>query len=55
MGHFGFFYLVKVKGELKPVDKEENSDIGWFDLKKLPKIGWHGHIKMLLKLKRSAP
>lgn len=50
MGHFGFFYKIKVKGKLKPIDKEENSEIGWFDLKELPKIGWHGHQKMLKKL-----
>ena len=53
MGHFGFFYKVKVKGKLKPVDEEENSDIGWFDLNKLPRIGWHGHQKMLRGLTRN--
>lgn len=52
MGHFGFFYQVKVKGKFKLVDKEENGEVGWFDLHKLPKIGWHGHIKMLKELGR---
>jgi len=32
------------------VDQEENSEIGWFDLNKLPKIGWQGHRKLLKKL-----
>jgi 8-oxo-dGTP diphosphatase len=52
MGHFGFFYLVKVRGNIKPKDKIENSDIGWFSLKRLPIIGWHGHKRVLKMLTR---
>ena len=44
MGHFGFFYQVEVKdGELINNDHEENSETKWFDLDKLPEIGWHSH------------
>lgn len=50
MGHFGFFYRVEVSGEIQSGDEEENSEIGWFDLKHLPKIGWHAHKKILKKL-----
>ncbi len=50
LGHFCFFYRVEVKnGEIK-TDEEENSDIKWFDLKKLPKIGWKGHQVMMRRL-----
>ena len=46
-GHFLFFYLVKVHpGKLK-TDKEENSDVQWFDLYQLPEIGWQNHQLML--------
>lgn len=51
LGHFGFFYEVTVTGNIKPTDKEENSDIGWFNLQNLPHIGWHGHQNIIKKLK----
>jgi ADP-ribose pyrophosphatase YjhB (NUDIX family) len=50
MGHFSFFYLIKVNGGNETVDKNENSEVGWFDLKSLPKIGWHDQKKTLKKL-----
>lgn len=49
MGHFAFFYEIFVTGEMGIIDKEENSDINWFELSALPKIGWHTHIKILEK------
>lgn len=48
-GHFVFFYLIKkFCGELK-INKEENQDISWFDIKKPPGIGWKSH-KYVMKL-----
>lgn len=47
IGHFCFFYKVSLKGEMKLADREENTDLGWFDLKKLPVIGWHSHQKII--------
>lgn len=49
-GHFAFFYKVLLEGKIMPVDEEENSEICWFSLKKLPKICWHSHRKILKKL-----
>lgn len=50
-GHFGFFYKVEVeKGEVKNLDKEENQDIGWFDIKNPPKIGWKSHRRVMKRL-----
>lgn len=50
LGHFCFFYKAEVKaGEIK-TDKGENENIGWFDLKKLPKIGWKDHRVMMKRL-----
>ena len=50
IGHFGFFYQVNLEGKIKPADKEENSEIDWFDLKNLPPVGWHGHKNILKQL-----
>lgn len=51
-GHFSFFYRAEVKnGEIK-TDEEENNAIEWFDLKKLPKIGWKGHQTMAKRFLR---
>ena len=42
-GHFGFFYLVdSFEGKLV-TEESEVTDIGWFSIKKLPKIGWQSH------------
>ena len=43
MGHFVFFYEVEATGKLKMLDKKENEDISWFDIKNPPKIGWLLH------------
>jgi 8-oxo-dGTP diphosphatase len=51
-GNLVLFYLVKTIGEKLKTDKKENFDIGWFDLKKLPPIGFQVHrqvIKLLQK------
>jgi len=50
-GHFVFFYEVETKkGEIK-TDKEENEEIDWIDINKLPRIGWklHKHMFKLLQ------
>jgi ADP-ribose pyrophosphatase YjhB (NUDIX family) len=55
-GHFIFFYSVKVSGELKNGDPNENQEVAWQDINKLPKIGWKIHqkvAKMLFKTRRS--
>ena len=50
LGHFCFFYKAEVgDGEIK-TDEDENENIKWFDLKKLPKIGWKGHQTMMKRL-----
>lgn len=46
VGHFGFFYKVdSYEGKLK-TDANEVSDIGWFEIDNLPKIGWKSHQKV---------
>lgn len=50
-GHFLFFYKVKVTGSKLKTDKEENQEIGWFDLKSPPIIGWESH-KYIMKMLR---
>ena len=50
LGNFCFFYKAEVgDGEIK-TDEDENENIKWFDLKKLPKIGWKGHQTMMKRL-----
>ncbi len=49
-GHLIFEYLATVKGKIKNSDKEENIDIGWFDLKNSPEIGWQQHKEIIKKL-----
>lgn len=51
-GHMVFFYEAKVVGKIKNNDKDENSEISWFELTKLPKIGWKNHKAELEKLKK---
>ena len=51
-GHFLFFYKVKVRGTKLKTDKEENQEIGWFELKNLPKVGWESHKFILGLLQR---
>lgn len=46
-GHFGIFYKVTVKDGDLQTDKEENQDIAWFELDKLPVIGWKSHNKII--------
>ena len=51
-GHFLFFYKVTVSGTKLETDKDENQEIGWFDLENPPEIGWESHrfvIKFLQK------
>ena len=51
-GHFCIFYRVAVSGTKLRTDEEENQEIGWFDLRHPPKIGWESHrfvIKFLQK------
>lgn len=49
-GHFCFFYKVEVKNGKIKTDERENNAIRWFDLEKLPKIGWKGHQIMMRRL-----
>lgn len=51
-GHFLFFYKVTVSGTKLETDKDENQEIGWFEIKNPPEIGWESHrfvIKFLQK------
>lgn len=50
-GHFCFFFKATVLGKKIKTDEEENSAIDWFDLKKLPKIGWQSHQYILRKVR----
>ncbi len=50
-GHFCFFFEVKAKGNKIKTDKEENNDIDWFQVEKMPKIGWLSHKKIAKKIK----
>lgn len=53
-GHFGFFYKTNFfEGKLKK-DLSEVSDIGWFELSNLPKIGWKSHRKIVELIKKFA-
>jgi len=54
-GHFCFFYQVEVMDGCLKTDKEENQDIGWFEIKNPPKIGWQSHQKMMKFLQRDLP
>lgn len=50
-GHFAFFYKVTVKkGTATNFDQNENSQIAWFDLTRLPTIGWQNHQKIIRQL-----
>ncbi len=51
MGHFTIFYKVNAyEGEIA-TDPEENQAIAWFELDRLPPIGWkqHQHVAKLLQ------
>lgn len=52
-GHFMFFYRVWAVGSQLKTDEEENSSIAWFDLQKLPQIGWKAHKKLISEIKKS--
>ncbi len=52
LGHFAFMYKIKVSGRLDPGDPQENSAVAWFDLDKLPPIGWHSQRLMFEKLRQ---
>ena len=49
-GHFVFFYKVCASGNKIKTDKNENQDIGWFDINTPPKIGWKWHKHMIKTL-----
>lgn len=49
-GHLIFFFKVDAKGETKNLDRGENKDIAWFDIKNPPKIGWKTHKYIIKKL-----
>lgn len=51
-GHFIFFYEVRAEGNTKNLDKDENSDIDWFETKNPPKIGWTQHKEILKDLQQ---
>ena len=51
-GHFCFFYKVEVRGNKPETDRDENSDIGWFKIGNMPKIGWLSHKKMASRIKK---
>jgi ADP-ribose pyrophosphatase YjhB (NUDIX family) len=53
-GNMTFYYKIEIKSTVKPVnmDKEENMDVGWFDIKNLPPIAWKDHEAILKKLQR---
>jgi len=55
-GHLVFFYWVTAKGIIKNDDPDENQEIGWFDIKNPPEIGWPTHQEMmrLLQTTRTA-
>lgn len=42
-GHFAFFYLTTAKDGEFLLNREENTDISWFSLDKLPPIGFRTH------------
>lgn len=46
-GNLIFFYLVKTSEGTIKTDKNENSDIAWFDVAKPPEIGWKSHRKVM--------
>ena len=46
-GNLIFFYLVETLSGKVKTDKNENSDIAWFDITKPPKIGWKSHRKIM--------
>lgn len=46
-GHLMFMYIARASGKLKNGDLDENSEIAWFGLSKLPKIGWKNHLEIL--------
>jgi len=52
VGHYAIFYKVKASGNIRNLDKEENSDIKWFDIKNPPKIGWKNHKDVMKKLQK---
>ena len=50
-GHLAIFYLVEIKERSGMItDREENSDIGWFDIDSPPEIGWQSHQEVMKRL-----
>ncbi|OGE72073.1 hypothetical protein A2617_02825 [Candidatus Daviesbacteria bacterium RIFOXYD1_FULL_41_10] len=46
LGHFSFFYKANFESDVDVTDKEENQDMGWFEIQNLPEIGWKSHQKI---------
>jgi ADP-ribose pyrophosphatase YjhB (NUDIX family) len=53
-GHFMFFYQVWAEGKIDNRDSEENQNLGWFEIKNLPPIGWRAHQQIIRKLQRGS-
>ncbi len=51
-GHFLFFYKVTVSGTKLQTDKDENQEIGWFEIKNPPEIGWESHRFVIKSLQK---
>lgn len=52
-GHFIFFYLCTTNNnpEINNNDSDENSELSWFPIDKLPPISWHAHQIIASKIK----
>ncbi len=51
-GHLVFFYYATAKGKIKNNDLQENQEVGWFDIKSPPEIGWPTHQEMMRQLQK---
>lgn len=51
-GHLIIFYNVRIKGETKNLDKNENEAVSWFDIKNLPEIGFEPHKYIMSKIQK---
>ena len=56
-GNMTFYYTVSIEGSsnLENGDKDENSDIQWFELDNVPPIAWKDHKAIIEKLQLKHP
>ncbi len=52
LGHLLFFYRVTCKNGLLRTDRDENQNIGWFDIQSPPEIGWLSHQQTIKELQQ---